>query len=666
MSSIRHYVNCGGGEAGALAAGRKTLELSLHGEARNVTVNIDGLSMALSATLPPALIDLIEIATYVYAADRLIKRGTKKQLDMGESWVRDLQFRIPIRDLDTIQGVATELESTLGFLSHDKYSFHFVQGESLPSCPEGLFQGQREPHGIQDVILFSGGLDSTAGAMLQAVKQERRIVLVNHEAITKVRGWTTRLVKAIAENSTHDPLLIRVKANLVGEDTKETTQRSRSFLYMTIGLAVARALGIDEVKFFENGPLSLNIPLAENIKGSRATRSTHPKVLSGFERIAKAVAKQKVIVDNPFFWSTKTDVVQLFQEAGHPQLIGLTRSCAATFKGSARYPHCGTCSQCIDRRFAVLAAEASDQDDVSKYEVDPILGELTEDSARTTAVNYVRTARKLHELTPVGVLSEYSSLTDAGRHLGGDVDSKLLEVAAMLKRHASQVLTGLKLAVESASEQFARGEIHSGCLLALALPARGPSSAREEDDHANLFSHRGKLWKVCFQGSGPFRFPDRKGFRELQFLLAKPGSMVDALDLYNIGVPEDKQLISSGAEPDMDDDSYRATIESIRKLKRELEKAEANNDDAAQARIRKERGEVLAHLRKHTDKEGRIRMTDKAVEKARSTVSHRIDRVLKNIREECPELADHLQHPNLSRGAQFCYSPGAPAPKWST
>jgi hypothetical protein len=38
------------------------------------------------------------------------------------------------------------------------------------------------------------------------------------------------------------------------------------------------------------------------------------------------------------------------------------------------HTHCGCCSQCLDRRFAVLAAHAADHDPVEMYKVE-LVGE---------------------------------------------------------------------------------------------------------------------------------------------------------------------------------------------------------------------------------------------------------------------------------------------------
>src|SRR5947209_1359018 len=81
------------------------------------------------------------------------------------------------------------------------------------------------------------------------------------------------------------------------------------------------------------------------------------------------------VVDNPFQFMTKTEVVQLIGSKGHGNLIGQTCSCAHQGHFSSRLRwHCGYCSQCIDRRIAILAANQGANDPETDYVVDVFTG----------------------------------------------------------------------------------------------------------------------------------------------------------------------------------------------------------------------------------------------------------------------------------------------------
>src|SRR5215208_7046544 len=72
-SVLETVVLCGGAQAPHRS--RNTLPLSMHGPAANVSLQSEDVGRPMLASLPNILADLLEVATYVYAADRLVVRG---------------------------------------------------------------------------------------------------------------------------------------------------------------------------------------------------------------------------------------------------------------------------------------------------------------------------------------------------------------------------------------------------------------------------------------------------------------------------------------------------------------------------------------------------------------------------------------------------------------
>ena len=137
---------------------------------------------------------------------------------------------------------------------------------------------------------------------------------------------------------------------------KEYTQRTRSFLYASLAFAVARAYGLERLRFYENGVVSLNLPISEQVIGARATRTTHPQVLNGFAKLFGQIIGSQFAVENPFLWLTKGEVVDVIGDAGCADLIKHSASCTHTLDQTRLHTHCGRCSQCISRRFAFSRA----------------------------------------------------------------------------------------------------------------------------------------------------------------------------------------------------------------------------------------------------------------------------------------------------------------------
>ena len=119
----------------------------------------------------------------------------------------------------------------------------------------------------------------------------------------------------------------------------------------------------------------MNVPLLAQVVGARATRTTHPQVLAGFRNLLSELFECPFSVTNPFVWRTKAEIVEQISARWVRDIIRDTRSCTRVRDMTRQHPHCGLCSQCIDRRFAVLAAGAADQDPAEAYRIDLLTGE---------------------------------------------------------------------------------------------------------------------------------------------------------------------------------------------------------------------------------------------------------------------------------------------------
>ena len=159
------------------------VRLALDGPARNVFLNVEDVIGSRYADPPPALADLLDLAAYVYAADQSVSRGGPH--DAEGRWRRDFVFRVPVREPDLWRSpaVAAALGDALGFASEDDYRFEFeplareARKQSRFPWPGG---GSAFDEVAEDVVLFSGGLDSLAGAVREAIVHGRKVLLVNH------------------------------------------------------------------------------------------------------------------------------------------------------------------------------------------------------------------------------------------------------------------------------------------------------------------------------------------------------------------------------------------------------------------------------------------------------------------------------------------------------
>ncbi|MBM3477557.1 MAG: hypothetical protein FJX75_30165, partial [Armatimonadetes bacterium] len=158
------------------------LTLSFHGPGRNFMLEPAQVAEALGCDLPPRLLDLLEIAATVYAADIAFRRAE------NEAWVRATRFLIPVREVALWQSLEPQLAEALYVLAHDGFDFEFCartedkgpDGHAMSpliACPCGPSTGKVSE--ADCVSLLSGGIDSFAGATM-LLAAERQPVFVAH------------------------------------------------------------------------------------------------------------------------------------------------------------------------------------------------------------------------------------------------------------------------------------------------------------------------------------------------------------------------------------------------------------------------------------------------------------------------------------------------------
>lgn len=451
----------------------KTLPLALSRPRQNVTLKVRDISRRLVTNLPLLFTDLLEISTYVFCADQAVTRGGDGTANVGANWRRQFHFVIPVRQPSfwKRQEVIEALIETLGFLSEDDYTFTFQKLSSPPEV-ETYFEFSQEAGGIfraEDVSLFSGGLDSLAGALEAMEAHKGSVALVTHFSTPKTAGWQADLVRELAElrsksvHPFHVPVWVQKEEGLSQEDS----QRTRSFLYASLAATVAHMFRLSKIRFYENGVVSINLPVSAQIIGARATRTTHPQTLRGFSKLFSLMAERSFTVENPFIWKTKAEVVQ-FIKSRYPQLIKRTRSCTRTFAATKLKNHCGRCSQCIDRRFAVIAANATKHDPQVMYDVDLFTGERQDTKDVTLAESYARTATEIDDMSDQQFFSRFGEAARAIRALDGPANENARRIFDLYKRHAHEVTQVLASALKQYAKKIVKKSLPPSCLLMLA------------------------------------------------------------------------------------------------------------------------------------------------------------------------------------------------------
>jgi len=692
MSNERAIL-CGGAPATSLRFGEKNpLRLRMYGSKPNVHLSFEDIRKPLFREIPDQFLDLIEIATYVYCADQAIVRDGDVLQGMGDDWRRKLLFRIPVRkpDLWSSELVKSILVDTLSFLSEDEYYFEFLPLVDGPAFQKYLFYADQVGNDSvpEEVVLFSGGLDSLGGAIQEAVVQKRRVALIRHKSTPKLEKRISHLCAELGKKATSTPPMhLPVSINKKDKGlNKEYTQRSRSFLYASLATTVAQMFGLSRIRFYENGVVSLNLPPSPQVVGARATRTTHPQVLNGFARLFSALAEKPFTVENPFLWKTKTEVVDLVTKAGCANLIRYATSCTHVWEMTRLNTHCGMCSQCIDRRFAVLGAGRSGDDPAEAYKVDLLTGvpdKRTKGEPKTMLAAYVETANEVSKMTPVQFFSRFGEASRILRHINGSADTVAMRVFELHQRHAKEVTKVVDGAISAHAADIRKRALPEGCLLRLVCDSSASRTPQVQvspppatDLPPNYIWKKGQCWAVRFHGNEEKIYTPDTGFYYLQMLLERSGTWFSSSELDCAVSRRTKETIraSVSAGEDSTDEkpsifgksdageildkdaiqSYRLRIEEINE---KLEEARGKNDLAETATLETEKQWISSELSKAHGPQGRIRKLLDERNRVRNRVCNAIRRALKKVEQYDRSLSEHLVKPVLTLGHSVCYVP---------
>ncbi|MGA8352891.1 MAG: hypothetical protein WB698_01830 [Solirubrobacteraceae bacterium] len=315
--------------------------------------------------VPALSIDFVRLAVAVYAADRSTPRSGG-----GSNWnQRQIQLRIPVSAAARWAPFADDLASVVGFLTGDHWSFEFFEEQT--QTPPAV---AAEPTAPKRVVLLSGGADSASGALLSRSKlaDDERHVLMSHfsaRALAPIQRTIAGAAERLVPGPAQQHLQIHLSRNQRCLDgtyyPTEPTSRSRSLLFLALGLAAASVYGV-ALWIPENGFASLNPPLGPERLGSVSTRTTHPAFLDGLEDVLRAVGAHSVI-ENPFATSTKGEMfawaAELVGADEASAYLSSTNSCAHTGQrafGVSPTHACGVCFGCVVRRAAFVASGVRD------------------------------------------------------------------------------------------------------------------------------------------------------------------------------------------------------------------------------------------------------------------------------------------------------------------
>ncbi len=304
--------------------------------------------------IPIHAFDFLTIALSVTATDEFVSR------DGGAyGFTRDISLSVSLAKPAIWNSKKQALESILRFLTGDDWSLSFFGNGLTPPATSEKKRLRKifDLSNIEQVCLFSGGLDSLIGTMNELQTNHDDTLLVSR-ASTGDQMFQKYLLSRLG-----NPRQFGVNDRPSRPNTvswrKENSTRSRSILFLALAACCASAISqyrsVASTPLFipENGFIALNPPMTPRRRGSLSTRTAHPHYLGSLQRLFDDVGLG-VAVHNPFKFMTKGEMIQNChdQKLIHT-LAPDTISCG---KWKRRNQQCGKCVPCLIRRSSMYAA----------------------------------------------------------------------------------------------------------------------------------------------------------------------------------------------------------------------------------------------------------------------------------------------------------------------
>lgn len=293
-------------------------------------------------------LDLLTLASAIFALDVSARRGMREEI------VRTLELVVPVVNFAAFEQQRTEIEEILHILSHDNWT---VQFQRVAGEPEGLRDWPRRQG---KALLFSGGLDSFAAAvdLLDELGPDR-VLLASHTTGNPATASSQQRLHDYL-NSHYDAQIRRIVMRTGGKRTDEVefaaggpevTQRTRSFMFLTIAALAARQTGLNEIVMIaENGQMAIHLPLSRGRIGAFSTHTAHPSFVAKVATLFSSILGFELRIENPYLYKTKAEVVEKVA-LQHTEAIPLSVSCWRSARVATG--HCGECVPCFIRRVAL-------------------------------------------------------------------------------------------------------------------------------------------------------------------------------------------------------------------------------------------------------------------------------------------------------------------------
>ncbi len=316
--------------------------------------DLNEMAMLASRPLSGLEADFAWVALVIYMADRYAARRPFGP-NAVPFWRRRIHVRVPVRDRDRWLVAEESLIKALEFLTEDDWSFDFIGSRTAFSVETQERFRDFVPPEVNWVSLFSGGLDSLAGALHWIQRVQGAGLLVSgqtHHRMERAQHLQiSALRNAFPGRVEHCGISYGLPEKLETSGI-DSSQRTRSFVHVSLGILSAMLAGLRQLLLFENGIGALNLSCDHSQIGSQNSRGTHPVFLLRMSAFASRYFGDRFTVANPFAFMTKGQMLAATTMNGFEDLLQSSFSCDRFPNYHHQAPQCGHCPSCLIRRLS--------------------------------------------------------------------------------------------------------------------------------------------------------------------------------------------------------------------------------------------------------------------------------------------------------------------------
>jgi 7-cyano-7-deazaguanine synthase in queuosine biosynthesis len=296
---------------------------------------------------------------------------------------RFIELNIPVFNPKIFSENKKHFEELVRWVSEDTFKITFLQ----TSVSSDEYVNSLIPGSNNDVTLFSGGLDSFAGAYNNYKNKTKSDYLgfINKGEEKTKQIDVAKFYHQIFDHSTEIILIDKPISKKI-----TFIQSTRSLLYLALAISKAHFNKSKNVFLYENGILSLN----PEIKNRYTTKTTHPKTMFMYRSLLEKL-NIDIKINHPFLFSTKGQITNQMNEE-FKNTIKHTFTCGQgrSHPERSHSGQCGICIPCVLRKISLAAYDNEKYDVDYEYPYDVKVVSVKEDIYRkdyASNLNYFKT-----------------------------------------------------------------------------------------------------------------------------------------------------------------------------------------------------------------------------------------------------------------------------------